>query len=349
MSATSMMSDTNDAVATIREVAEAAGVSVKTVSRMLSGHEGVKPKTRARIEAVMAEMNYFPSAAARSLRGHATGIVSLLTDSLTTTPDAFELVKGVQSVCEARGKLLMIGETGAEAKAFARQVDEFRRHRAEAILKATLAHDIIEVEQSFQGSSFVLINCFERPETRFPSFVPDDRGGQRALVEHLIDRGHRRIALLGLLPEMVATSLRLEGYLDAHRERGLSVDPELLRTGVVRNPDEFSQLGSILDGLLQLDRPPTAIACGNDKMALRALMILRARGVLIPEEVSLVGFDDYRLIADNLVPRLTTARLPYFEMGVRAVEAALDGADIAVEALPCKVVERESVALRTSP
>ena len=328
---------------TIREVAERAGVSVKTVSRVLSGHDSVREQTRARIEAVMAGMEYFPSAAARSLRGRRTGIVSLITDHLTTTPHSFELVKGVQSVCDERGALLMIGKTDDNPETFQRLVAEFRRHRTDAIIKATMHHRRVRIRGTFTTCPLVLVNCFEA-ENRYPSLVPDDRGGAYAATRFLLMKGHRRIAFLGLSPDMVATQLRGAGYRRALDEAGLA-EHTMVRQGTDDGPaDEFRSLPQLLSDLLARPKPPTALFCGNDKMAMRTLMLLASMGVHVPRDISVVGFDDYRFISENVVPPLTTMSLPYYAMGARAAKLALDRAAAHRILIPCTLMERRSVA-----
>jgi len=328
---------------TIREVAQRAGVSIKTVSRMLSGHQGVRDETRKKIQKVMDGMEYYPSAAARSLRGQKTGLVALIADKLTMTPDSFEIVKGVQSACDRHGKLLMIGETAGNPEVFGRLVVEFRRQRPEAVITACIAPGEIAVEQTFSTCPLVLVNCFER-EDRYSTILPDDRTGAFEVTKHVLELGHRRIGHLGLLPEMIATTLRLQGYIEAHNAMGVPVDDALIRIGASQPvADEFVILPDILKSLFALESPPTVLMCGNDKMALRTLMLLNQMGLRVPEDVSLVGFDDYQLISENVLPSLTTVSLPYFEMGVRATEVALEGGNAGRVLIPCRVVPRKSV------
>ncbi len=327
---------------TIREVAKKAGVSIKTVSRMLSGAEGVRDETRRRIQKVMDGLEYYPSAAARSLRGQKTGLIAFITDSLTTTPDSFEIVKGVQTTCAREGRLLMIGETNGDAEALNRLVVEFRRQRPDAVLMASMSHTRIVVEHSFATCPLVLVNCFEA-DNRFLAVVPDDYGGALDATRRMLELGHRRIGHLGLDPETIATKLRLDGYVQAHREKGMPVDEALVCVDASQaEGSEFVQLPAIIDRMLNLPDPPTVLMCGNDKMALRTLLLLHAKGLHVPDDISLVGFDDYKVISENLLPQLTTVALPYFEMGVRAAELAMKPAHPKRILSPCRVVERDS-------
>ncbi|MBB3062304.1 LacI family DNA-binding transcriptional regulator [Microbulbifer rhizosphaerae] len=310
-------------MSSIKDVAELAGVSVKTVSRILGGFEGVSPRTRERVQEAMNRLEYYPSAAAQSLRGKETGLVSLITDHLTTTPDAYEIVAGIQSVCERHGKLLLIGETGGSDKNFQSLVEDFRRQRAQAIIFATMYHREVEIKQSFERCPLILLNCFDA-HSGYPSIVPDDEQGAFDATEHLLARGHKRIAFLTLFEDMPATPLRTRGYRRAHEQRGIEIDPSLVVAGVFRDPeDEFSGLEARLKALLDGPDAPSAILCGNDKMAMRVYMQAITLGFRVPGDLSIVGYDNYRMIAENLVPKLTTVSLPYFRMGELAAELAI--------------------------
>ncbi|MBR9911428.1 MAG: LacI family transcriptional regulator [Gammaproteobacteria bacterium] len=334
-------------MATINDVAELAGVSVKTVSRYLSGFEGISAKTVARIEKATTELEYFPSAAARSLRGQTTGIVSLIADNLTTSPFAADIVKGVHAVCEKNDKLLLIGETGENQKTFEKLVDRFRQQKTEAIITAASHHKTIHITQSFEQCPLVLVNCFD-DQRKYPSIVPDDRQGSYDLTRRLLALGHKNIAFVMLPEDMVATRLRRQGFEEAMHEAGAEINPKwMIYSTVRRPPDTLQWLRSVLETMLAPRKRPTAILCGNDKMAFRMLMQLHAMGLEVPKDVSVVGYDDFRLISESTVPGLTTAALPYYQMGVRAAELALSlttskARPRAIEAIHCDLIVRDS-------
>jgi LacI family transcriptional regulator len=312
-------------MSTINDVAKLANVSVKTVSRILTGQTNVSDKIRAQVEVAMKTLEYYPSAAATALRKQTSGIVSLITDNLTTTPDSFEIVAGVQSICEKQGKMLLIGETGGNAKSFSRVAEDFRRHRAEAIIYATFFHKQVHINESFNRCPLILVNCFEE-NLRHTTILPDDESGGYAAANMLIKAGHKRICHLTLHLDMPAAKLRFKGYQDALKDAGISYDENLVRLGVTANTkDEFVNMPQLLESIFDLDVPPTAIMCGNDKMAMRVYMLVRRMGYRIPEDVSIMGYDNYSMIAENLLPQLTTIQLPYFQMGAKAAELAVNG------------------------
>ncbi len=308
----------------IKDVAAHAGVSVKTVSRILNGFKGVSPKTVEKVNKAMAELEYYPSAAAQALKGVGAGIVSLITDNLTTTPYSYGIVAGIQDICEKHGLLLMIGETGGSMANFSKLVEDFRRQRAQAIILATVYHREVEITQAFKQCPLILVNCFEK-NTNHPTIIPDDEKGAFEATAHLIAKGHTRIASLTLFEDMVATNLRLQGYKLAHKHHDIPIDDNLIRRGVFKDDnDEFVDLEGVLRELMALPNPPTAIMCGNDKMAMRVFMLIRGvMGYQIPEQISIVGYDNYKMIAENLVPQLSTVTLPYFSMGQLAAKLAI--------------------------
>ena len=333
-------------MATIHDVAEKAGVSIKTVSRVLNGGTEVSEKTRNRIEQAMQALEFTPSAAARMLRGRPTGLVAVIAEQLTTTPDSTEIIKGIQQVCEQMGKVLLIGETGGHADVAHRLVADMRERRVEAILFATPFHRQVELSMPLGGTPTALANCFETAG-RYMQVVPDDENGGYAAAQIVLQAGHRKIAFLQLIPGMVATELRVRGFHRAMREHGVTPKPEWLIHGAeADDANEFAHLSNAVDRLFASDDQPTAILCGNDKMAMRVIFILQRRGLRVPADVSIVGFDDFRLISEALDPGLTTVALPYREIGEITGRYVLDpGSETAATArVPCVPVMRGTVS-----
>ncbi len=169
----------------------------------------------------------------------------------------------------------------------------------------------------------VLANCFD--EQGHHAVVPDDEYGEFALVAGLLARDHRRIALLTLPETVSAHPLRLAGYKTALQGAGIPLNPALVRVATSADrEDELDGLGDILDGIFDRAEPPTALCCANDKMAMRVYSLLSERGLSVPDDVSVVGYDDYRVISEQLRPSLTSVSLAYEEIGVRAALALLD-------------------------
>lgn len=314
-------------MATIYDVAKAAGVSPKTVSRVLNGDAPVGRTTRETVERTMAELGYVPSNAARVMRSNKSGLVGLITGAISNSPEPAEphglpdlyIVQGVQEVIAGRGKTLMIADTNGRSDKVPDLIRTFRQHRVEGLIYVADYHREVPFDVRPGDPTTVLANCYDT--TGLPSVLPDDRACQRDLVARLIAAGHRRIGFLTLGNTMDATHLRTEGYGEALEDAGLSRDQGLIHEAY---SSDTATLVAAIDALLALPDPPTAICCGNDEMALRTYGLLQARGIRIPEAMSVAGFDNYRAIAETLFPTLTTVELPYREMGRRAAHLLVD-------------------------
>ncbi len=315
-------------MATIYDVARKAGVSPKTVSRVMNGDAPVNEKTRKAVEAAMGALSYVPSSAARSMRSNKTGLVGLITGAISGTPSATELtglpdlviVQAIQKKLAANGITLLISDTGGERTKVAELSRTLNQHRVEALIYVADYHRKIDLPDEARQQKLLLVNCFDEHGT--PTIVPDDYMGQKSMTERLIESGHRRIGFLTLPQDLVAYELRLGGYQDALSNAGIEFDSNLVQTAGLHHsgPQEVMLISEAVDYLMVLDDPPTVICCGNDRMALQLYGVLRTRGVRVPEQLSVAGFDDYKLISETLYPPLTTAVLPYQLMGTRAAE-----------------------------
>ncbi len=318
-------------MATIYDVAKHAGVSPKTVSRVLNKDAPVSEKTRKAVAAAMDALGYVPSHAARSMKSNKSDLVGLITgaisnaDEISTAaglPDLL-IVQGAQAVMEKANKTLLISDTGGRLDRVPDLVRTFQEHRVEGILYVADFHKPLQLALPGRDIPKVLVNCFDQFGT--PAVVPDDEGGQYALTKSVIAQGHERIAYLTLAPGQEATRLRLLGFRRALEEAGLPFDPKLVQaTDLFGTPGERQLIWDALDNFFDSDTPPTAICCGNDRLAMAVYSILRGRGISVPEQVSVVGYDDHRLISETLYPALTTAELPYSAMGARAAQVLLD-------------------------
>ena len=317
-------------MSTIYDVAKVAGVSPKTVSRVLNGDAPVGQKTRDRVQAAIAELGYVPSNAARMMRSNRSGLIGLITGALsqnlepaepTGLPDLY-IVQGVQQALATSGKTLMIADTGGISGKVPELVRTFLQHRVEALIYVADYHREVTLDVGSGAPAVMLVNCFDRSRT--PAIVPDDEQCQFDLVTDLIQSGHRRIAFLTLSGEMIAAGLRHAGYRRALEAAGLPYEEDLVMQA--RETGDADDGGKMLDALRRLlarKERPTVICCGNDEMALRLYGVLRSRGLKVPEDISVAGFDNYRAIAETLYPPLTTVELPYRAMGRRAAERVL--------------------------
>ena len=317
-------------MSTIYDVARLAGVSPKTVSRVLNGDAPVGKDTREVIEAAIAKLGFVPSNAARMMRSQRSGLIGLITGAISMSPEPMQpaglpelfIVQGIQKALAASGMTLMIADTGGDVANAGPLIETFLRHRVEGLIYVAEYHQKVSLPKMPGEVALVLANCYDDLGTA--SILPDDQRGQRDLVSQIIACGHRRIAYLSLRPDIAAGRLRTAGYLDALASAGIAYDPALVAACDVPDRETETQLLLVtIDRLLQLPDPPTVLCCGTDKMALEVYGILRSRGIKLPTEISVAGYDDYRVISEQLYPPLTTVDLPYRAMGERAAQRLL--------------------------
>ncbi len=345
-------------MATIYDVARRAGVSAKTVSRVLNNDAPVKPQTREAVQKAIAELGYIPSSAARMMRSNRSGLVGLITGAISqsSSRDAelpkprglsdMLLVQGALQAISASGKTLMIADTGGDAEQVAPLIRTFLQHRAEGILYVADQHKEVALPEVPDDCPIVLLNCFDQLNT--PSVLPDDESGQKQLVAALIRHGHRRIAYLTLPPDVIATRLRTRGYRAALEEAGITYDPDLVVAGYPNQDNDSRDLWNAIDRLMTLPQPPGVICCGNDEMALRVYGILRTRGLRVPEDISVAGYDNDVSITETLFPPLSTAALPYYEMGAQAGQLLLNLVDHTPSAAANPLLVASHVVWRSS-
>jgi len=319
-------------MATIYDVARVSGVSPKTVSRVINGDAPVKKHTREAVERAISELGYVPSTAARAMRSNKSGLVGLITGAISLSPsmndrsglpDLF-IVQGIQKAMEASGKTLLIADTAGRMDRVPQLIRTFEEHRVEGLIYVADHHREVSLPPVSDTTKLVLANCYDDKGT--PCVLPNDYQGQYSLVNSLIAKGHRRIAYLSLSQRLVATKLRSAAYRDALEAAGIEFDPALLVPADIDVPDgeaEVQLLWDAIDRVLSLPVPPTVICFGNDRMAMRAYGILRSRGLSLPQDLSVAGFDNHKLITETLYPTLTSSELPYAAIGIRATDLLL--------------------------
>jgi LacI family transcriptional regulator len=328
-------------LATQREVARRAKTSLKTVSRVINKDPLVNAETRARIEAIIAEVGYEPHQAARMMRSQKSNIIGFLADQVTTTTSSIELVRGAQDVAWERGKQMMLFniERGTASEQLADA--QLAAFRAEAIIYAAVYHQPVQVAAS--NVPHILLNCFD-PEGRLPAIVPDDYQLAYDLTKIILDRGYRRPVFLNLSDAIVASGLRGRGFVDAARDHGLDLSGRVF-DAVASAEEGYGFLAkSILPKLMSGPDRPDLVLCGQDIMAMDVYFVLQGLGIAIGKDVAVASFDNQQPIAGLLQPGLTTMELPYYEMGRAAMTAAIDGASFGdLLRMPGKFIDRQSM------
>lgn len=331
---------------TIQDIADAAGVGAGTVSRVLNGDPRVSDSTRKKVRSAIEQSNYRPSHVARHLRTQKSQTIGLVTDYIATTPFAGAMIKGAQDAAWEARKLLLVFNTGAHADMEQAAIEHMVDREVEAIVYAAMWHRAVELPRLASHVPVVLLDCYSEDRS-LPSVVPDEVQGGYDATRVLANRGHKRIAFINidLSISIPAPTGRLAGYRAALADTGLEFDSSLVLTG---NAQADGGYAATLK-LMALPDPPTAIFCGNDRMAMGCYMALKELELSIPSDVAVVGFDNQSIIAKYLRPTLSTMALPHYAMGRWVVEyvlrTAVDGPDQVPpqHKLNCPYIERGSV------
>ncbi len=309
--------------ASIRAVAARAGVSVKTVSRVINNHRYVTADTRARVEAAIKALGFRPSIAARSLAGTRSGQVALLYDNHSPY-----YIHQIQEGCWARAQAGDIRLLAQPVDVADPQVGEKVRGliaetHVDGIILSSPVTDCPKVLAALeeQGIAFVRISPGTNHALTSSVFM-DDTQAADDMTTHLINLGHRRIGFIIGHPGHMASDQRLFGYRRALDRAGIAYEPALVVPGAF----DFDSGVAAARTLLDLAEPPTAIFASNDDMAAGVLAVAHRRGIPIPDELSVAGFDDTTL-ARVVWPPLTTIRQPVRELAFTAADILLRGED----------------------
>ncbi|AZR73766.1 hypothetical protein BBF96_10440 [Anoxybacter fermentans] len=303
---------------TINDIAKAANVSKATVSYVINNKPGVSEVTRQKILQIMKEMNYRPNAVARGLAGQKTEMLGLVIPDIT---DMFyaDIIRGVENTANRFNYTLNLCTTHAEPQKEKDVVDSFTSGRVDGVILMTYHLNIDYIyELKKRGIPFVFIDCPIDDESIYSIIVDNEEGGYKA-TEYLIKLGHKEIAFIHGSRDSWDNESRFKGYCRALKDYGLKFQEEFIKHG------EFQKIGGyqVTKELLKLEKKPTAIFAANDQMALGALSAILEAGLKVPDDISIIGFDDIEAAA-LVDPPLTTISQPTAKMGQKAVELLMD-------------------------
>jgi LacI family transcriptional regulator len=299
---------------TIADVATEAGVSVATVSKVINGRYGVAAATSARVKEVIEQLGYESSLVARSLRSHRTNVIGILVNDF----EAFstELLKGAALAVHGTGYEMVVYSGSGRS-----QDDVGWERRYLSRLAGTLTDGIILVTPTVVDVAHGLPLVAVDPHTGssgIPTVISDNFAGAVAATDHLVGLGHRRIGFLGGRPDLESARQREQGFRHAMTAAGIDVDPELVAVGgyTLETAEEPAHK------LLGMDDPPTAVFAANDLSAIETIEIAQSRGLRVPDDLSVVGFDN---VPESALtdPPLTTIDQSIQQMGFEAVRLLL--------------------------
>ena len=330
----------------ISDVAAAVGVSIATVSAALNEVESarISADTQARVREVADRLGYVPNRLAQGLRVQRSGTIGFLGDTVATTPYAVGMILGALEAARAADRVVLLMNTQGDPDLQARELATLLQHQVDGVLYATMYHRRVEVPSGLGTTPVVLVDA-ESSEPGASWVVPDEVAGAATAVGELLDHGHRRIAFINNPDPILAATGRLEGYKAALKQAGIGLDPTLIVAATSNGPEGGYRAAR---QLLELPERPTGLFCFRDLMAMGAYQAAMEAGLRIPQDLSIVGFDDMEFAA-GLYPALTTVALPHYEMGSWGVQQLLALMESSTERakqvrLSGELVRRRSVA-----
>jgi len=302
---------------TIYDVARLAGVSTATVSRALNDTGQIAPATRAAIDAAVAQLGYHPNTVARSLVTKSTQMIALLLPDITN-PFYAALVSGIQQRALETGHTMLLCTTEGDPEREEQYLSLLHAKQVDGVLVDGLVLPPDRIARFVRDG--LPIVCLDRDvdATSVPLVQVDNRLGARLATEHLLELGHRRIAHVAGAPELRISEQRIEGYRDAHHALGIEPSPGLLAVGSFTEEGGYEAARSLLEST-----ELTAVFAANDLSAIGVLSAIVEGGRRVPDDVSLVGFDDLRL-SRFTTPPLTTVHQPAREIAERATQLLIE-------------------------
>lgn len=329
---------------TIREVAEKAGVSQMTVSRVLNQPSLVKQETIERVEEAIRDLNYRPNLLARGLAGGRSLFIGLFYNNPSVNYLG-ELLIGALNTCREDGHHLLVENYLSEADDFSEEslALKIRESGVDGLIVCPPLgeHPVVLAALAASGVPFVLVSPGDQANTP-PYVMIDDRAAAQVMTNYLIERGHTRIAFIEGPASQAASGARRAGFVRALAENKVKAPPDYIVRGAFTYRSGMEAANTLLD----LPEPPTAIFASNDDMAAGAVAAANQRGLRVPNDLSVAGFDDTPM-ARAIWPGLTTVRQPIAEMARHAVRLLGNDPATATPAgviLEVSIVERESVA-----
>lgn len=303
----------------LRKVAKHANVSISTVSRVINNFPLVDPETRKRVEKAIRDLNYKPNRVAQRLRSKDArkGLIGLVLPDIQN-PFYVDVIRGVESYAYEHDYAVMIGNFGQDQERQKLYLDIFKSESVDGLIVAPSHGEDQQIIETIENGFHVV--CIDRglSEVDVDVVKVNNHKGAFSAVEYLIGLGHKRIAHIAGLSHIPTTVERVEGYMAAMAKHGVEVDPDLVRY----SRSDYQSGADIMQELLDLESPPTAVFTANNLLTLGALKTINDNGLAIPRDISIVGFDDMYW-SGSLNPPLTAVQQSGYDIGHKATELLL--------------------------
>jgi LacI family transcriptional regulator len=299
-------------VSTIADVAREAGVSVSTVSHVINGTRRVSPATARAVRAVIDATDYRPNVVARSLKTASTRSVGIAISAIAN-PYFSDIICAIETECARLGMMIFLSDTQDDPARELAVLTALHQRRVDGVILAPSADPEHRALRYLRATRLPCVLVDRTPDPAFDQVGVNNREAMRELVDYVARLGHRRIGYIGGHPGFETTLERIIGYRNCLEHLGLNFDERYLVTGNAST----ASAEQAAHALLSLPDPPTAIVTGNNMATIGAMRAVRARGLSVPADISIAGFDDFEW-ADCFEPRLTLVAQPCEEIGRRA-------------------------------
>jgi DNA-binding LacI/PurR family transcriptional regulator len=315
-----MKSDTLTKKATIKEVAQHAGVSTATVSRVIAGGNNVSDYLRGRVADAVKALDYSPSQLGRNLRSQKTNFIGVIVCDIEN-PFFTNILRAIQDVLTKQNYVLLTTNSDEDIELERIHLKMLRANRVSGLILVPAASDYRQYQSLLQDMTVVAIDRAPH-NLNTDTVTVDNLLAVKNAVHYLMDLGHRRIGYLTGDLTISTWRDRIEGFLAAHREVGHEIDPSLIQKGYFTKPDGHKAM----EQLIHQPDPPTAVISGNNTITLGALQAIHDHSLRVPDELSIIGFDDMDW-ATSMQPPLSVIAQPTYEIGRRATEMLLERMD----------------------
>ncbi|WP_332630405.1 LacI family DNA-binding transcriptional regulator [Halalkalibacter flavus] len=328
---------------TIKDVAKKANVSIATVSRILNNQQGYSLKTKERVIEAIKDLGYQPNAIARGLINKRTQTLGILFPDVSSMFSS-DILKGIEEIAHTKGHSVVVCHTDSSKKRMTKYLQVLNEKRVDGIIftSEVITEDYYKIIEEMDVP--VVLLATQSYRFPLPYVKVDDKHAAYSAVSYLIEKGHRNIGMIsGPIEDEIAGRPRVEGYKQALEEHGITFDEKKL---VITSGFYYETGTGMLSRLLKQDESITAVFAASDELAVSAMSNAFEMGIHVPNELSIIGYDNLK-ISQMAIPPLTTLAQPLYEMGKLGAELLLDmletGKAVESRIVPHHIVERKTV------
>lgn len=312
-------------MASLKDVAKLANVSLMTVSRALNNPELLKPETLTLVRAAIDQLNYVPDLSAKKVRSasETPKTIGVLALDTVTTPFSVEITLSIEETARAHGWTSFVINMFKQDSPD-QIVDLLLSHRPGGIIYTTMGLRQVPVPEKLFSLPCVLANC-ESLDNEIATYVPDDEQGQYDGVTALLDAGYRRPLCIHLAPSLIASARRRRGLERAFRDKGLDAD-RLIHLYMPDGDEHYPAIVPAIERYIPAGKPQfDSVVCGNDRIAFLVYQVLLAHGLRIPQDIAVLGYDNMVGTGDLFLPPLSTVQLPHYDIGRQSALHIING------------------------